>query len=255
MPTGERYTHGHHESVLRSHRWRTVENSAGYLIGHLTPGSSVLDLGCGPGTITADMAGRVAPGLVVGVDRAEAVLQEVPRSMVADAYRLPFGDGAFDIAHAHQVLQHLADPVAALAEMGRVGRLVAVRDSDYGAMTWGPDEPALDAWLALYRQVARANGGEPDAGSFEAAWAADAGLTIVASTTSEWRYESPEDRRWWADLWADRVTRTALGDRAVELRLCDRGGLGALADGWRRWAEQPGGWFRIPHTEVLARAA
>ena len=49
------YTHGHHESVLRSHKWRTVDNSAAYLAPHLTYGISVLDLGCGPGTITADI--------------------------------------------------------------------------------------------------------------------------------------------------------------------------------------------------------
>jgi cyclopropane fatty-acyl-phospholipid synthase-like methyltransferase len=48
------YTHGHHESVLRSHRWRTAENSAGYLLPHLAPGMNLLDVGCGPGTITAD---------------------------------------------------------------------------------------------------------------------------------------------------------------------------------------------------------
>ncbi|MEO7396968.1 MAG: hypothetical protein ABIW84_00230, partial [Ilumatobacteraceae bacterium] len=53
---GERYTHGHHESVLRSHTWRNVANSAGYLVGELTPGAHVLDVGCGPGTITVDIA-------------------------------------------------------------------------------------------------------------------------------------------------------------------------------------------------------
>src|SRR5262245_65676617 len=56
------YTHGHHESVLRSHRWRTAENSAAYLLGRLRPGMSLLDVGCGPGTIPADLAARVAPG-------------------------------------------------------------------------------------------------------------------------------------------------------------------------------------------------
>src|SRR5712691_10954721 len=56
------YTHGHHESVLRSHRWRTAENSAAYLLPHLRPGMDVLDVGCGPGTITVDLAARIAPG-------------------------------------------------------------------------------------------------------------------------------------------------------------------------------------------------
>ena len=69
-----RYTHGHHESVLRSHRWRDAENSAAYLLPHLAPGMSLLDVGCGPGTITIDLARRVAPGRVVGIDRSKAAL-------------------------------------------------------------------------------------------------------------------------------------------------------------------------------------
>src|SRR6188472_2086916 len=66
------YTHGHHESVLRSHEWRTAENSAAYLLPHLQPGMDLLDVGCGPGTITLDLARLVAPGHVVGVDAAGA---------------------------------------------------------------------------------------------------------------------------------------------------------------------------------------
>src|ERR687886_1235882 len=68
------YTHGHADPVLQSHRWRTVENSAGYLAPHLRPGLDVLDVGCGPGTITVDLAARVAPGRVVGLDAAADVV-------------------------------------------------------------------------------------------------------------------------------------------------------------------------------------
>src|SRR5579859_2159469 len=72
----EVYTHGHHESVLRSHKWRTAENSAAYLLPHLAADARVLDVGCGPGTITAGLADRVPRGHVTGVDAApEAVGQ------------------------------------------------------------------------------------------------------------------------------------------------------------------------------------
>src|SRR6201993_4103170 len=69
-----KYTHGHHESVLRSHQRRTAEDSAAYLLPHLKAGLSVLDVGCGPGTITADLAARVAPGPVLAVDQFADVL-------------------------------------------------------------------------------------------------------------------------------------------------------------------------------------
>ena len=98
---------------------------------------------------------------------------------VADGMALPFGDGTFDVVHAHQVLQHVPDPVGMLREMRRVtrpGGIVAARDSDYAAFTWYPAVPALDEWLALYQRVARASGGEPDAGRSLLAWAHAAGF-------------------------------------------------------------------------------
>jgi ubiquinone/menaquinone biosynthesis C-methylase UbiE len=72
----ETYTHGHHESVLRSHTWRTAQNSAAYLLGHLRPGMNLLDVGCGPGTVTVDLAGRVAPGRVVGLDASGPIVEQ-----------------------------------------------------------------------------------------------------------------------------------------------------------------------------------
>ncbi|CAM5272327.1 2-methoxy-6-polyprenyl-1,4-benzoquinol methylase, mitochondrial [Streptomyces cyaneofuscatus] len=183
------YTHGHHESVLRSHRWRTAANSAGYLLGELRPGMAVLDVGCGPGTITADVAALVAPGRVTAVDTGPGILEQAAavaaergldnvEFAVADVQALDFPDDSFDVVHAHQVLQHVGDPVQALREMRRVcrpGGVVAARDSDYAAMAWYPETPGLAEWQEVYRRVARANGGEPDAGRMLVSWARQAG--------------------------------------------------------------------------------
>jgi ubiquinone/menaquinone biosynthesis C-methylase UbiE len=263
-----RYTHGHHEAVLRSHRWRTVANSAAYVIPHLAPGIQLLDVGCGPGTITLDFAGRVAPGRVLGIDASESVIElaraeQAERRIgnvefrTADVYALDLDDNTFDVVHAHQVLQHLADPVAALREMRRVckpGGVVSARDGDYTAMTWYPADPALDRWIEIYNTVARANDGEPDAGRYLLAWAHAAGFTDVKSTATAWCYATPDDREWWGELWADRMTKTAVGDQAVELGATTRDELDAIADAWRRWKVHPDGWFAVLSGEILARA-
>lgn len=262
----ETYTHGHAESVLRSHRWRTVENSAAYLIGALVPGTDVLDVGCGPGTITVDIARRVAPGRVVGLDAASDAITAATGAAteagitnlelaVGNVYALDHADDSFSVVHAHQVLQHLADPVAALREMRRVCRpagVVAARDSIYRAMSWFPTAPALDRWLEVYCAVAEANGGEPDAGSHLRSWALTAGFSEVETSASAWCYATDDERAWWGGLWADRVSTTALGTRAVELGLATDTELAAMADAWRAWAATPDAWFAVLHGELLA---
>jgi SAM-dependent methyltransferase len=268
MPSApDRYLHGHHDSVLRSHRWRTPENSAGYLLARLPDQARVLDVGCGPGTITAGLAARDPGGQVVGIDAAGDVLalarQEASRRGqrnvcfgAGDVYHLAFRDAAFDVVHAHQVLQHLSDPVSALAEMRRVTRpagLVAARDADYGGMLWFPADPELAQWRALYRQVATALGGEPDAGRRLLSWARAAGFTAVEASASAWCYAGPADRSWWGQLWAERLTESSFGDRAVELGLATRPDLRRLAAAWRRWAASDDGWFLVPHGEILGR--
>ncbi|SDT31605.1 methyltransferase domain-containing protein [Jiangella sp. DSM 45060] len=258
------YTHGHHESVLCSHTWRTVANSAAYLRDHLRPGLDVLDVGCGPGTITVELAGLVAPGRVVGVDASDEVIERAAAQegaaavefRTADAAALPFDDASFDVVHAHQLLQHVADPVAVLRQLARTtrpGGIVAARDSDYAGMFWYPRLPGLSEWLELYRTLALGNGGEPDAGRRLLAWAHEAGLTDVTATASVWCFSTPEDRAWWGGLWADRVTSSAFADQAVARGLATTADLGRLAAAWREWAGHDDGWFVVPHGEILAR--
>ncbi len=263
----EIYTHGHAESVLRSHATRTVANSAAYLIPHLRPGALVLDVGCGPGTITADMAARVAPGRVVGIEptpsplagaraHAESVGVENVELAVGDVYALDAPDDAFDIVHAHQVLQHLGDPVAALREMLRVCRpdgVVAARDADYAAMTWFPADPRLDRWLEIYRAVAHGNGAEPDAGRRLLAWANAAGAAEVRASASVWSYASPGERAWWGGMWADRILTSSITHQAIDAGHADDAELRDIADAWRSWAADDDGWFGIIHGEVLCR--
>ncbi|GLX22878.1 methyltransferase domain-containing protein [Streptomyces lavendulae] len=263
------YTHGHHESVLRSHRWRTAANSAAYLIGELRPGMSVLDVGCGPGTITADLAELVSPGgRVTAVDAAADVLEQAAAYAAerglsgavdfatADVHALRFPDDSFDVVHAHQVLQHVGDPVQALREMRRVcrpGGIVAVRDADYAAMTWYPETPGLEEWQSLYRRVARANGGEPDAGRRLLSWARAAGFTDVAASATSWCYATPEEVSWWSSLWADRTTASSYASVATEGGHATPQELAAVAEAWHAWGKAPDAWFSVLNGELLCR--
>lgn len=259
------YTHGHSESVLRSHRARTAENSAAYLLPHLRPTDRLLDVGSGPGTITADLAALV--GEVVALEIAEdaaaltraGVAERGVRNVevcVGDVHALDLPDASFDVVHAHQVLQHVADPVEVLRAMAArcvPGGLVAVRDVDCSAFSWFPRLPDLDRWLHLYRTAARANGGEPDAGPRLLGWARAAGLRDVTATASTWCFTSDADRAWWGGMWADRIVQSALARRLVDSRLATTAELEGISAAWRRWAADPDGVFIVTHGEVLGR--
>jgi SAM-dependent methyltransferase len=261
------YTHGYAETILRSYDRRTAENSAGYLLPHLREGQRLLDVGCGPGTITADLAARVAPGQVTGLD-AEASMTERAAGVAADrgltnvdfevgdVHALPFADATFDVVHAHQVLQHLADPVRALREMRRVcrsGGYVAARDGDYGAFVWYPSVGGLEEWRDLYCRVARHNGGEPDAGRRLLHWARAAEFSEIVSGAAVTCHASPEARAAWGGMWAQRMVATRIAELAVDNGLSTRDELERISRAWTEWSQAPDGWFTVVHGEILCR--
>jgi len=260
------YTHGHHESVLRSHSWRTAENSAGYLLPRLRPGQSLLDIGAGPGTITADLARLVQPGRTTALEASDSAL-DITRAtfakldisvdfLVGDVHHLDLPDDSYDVVHAHQVLQHVADPVQALREMRRVckpGGLVAVRDSDYQAFAWFPELPELDEWMTLYQRMARANRGEPNAGRRLLSWALEAGFEEVEATASNWTFTTDEDRAWWGGMWADRILHSALADQALAAGVPQET-LDQISTAWKTWAADPAAFIALLHGEIIATA-
>ena len=142
------YTHGHTRAVVKQHAARTAENSAAHLLPLLESNQRLLDVGCGPGSISIGLAKRVQH--VEAVDNMPSVLAQARaaaaqsrggggsiRFVQASAHELPYGDAEFDVVHCHQLLQHVGDPVGVLREMRRVcrpGGVVAARESVYSTM-------------------------------------------------------------------------------------------------------------------------
>jgi ubiquinone/menaquinone biosynthesis C-methylase UbiE len=259
----DRYSHGHDESVLRSHKWRTVENSAAFVLPYLRDGMALLDVGCGPGTITADLARRIPDGAVVGVDLPPDVIGTAQhdfgsanlRFEVGDVYALHFDEGSFDLVFAHQVLQHLGDPVAALGEMLRVirpGGHVAVRDADYGAFVWSPPDPRLSRWMEIYHQLTERNGAEADAGRHIHRWVRAAGFEQLQVSSSNWTFQTADDRAWWGGMWADRVRKSQYAHQSVEYGLTTDSELKGIAEAFLQWAADPDALFVVPNGEVIA---
>lgn len=277
----EKYTHGHGEAVLGSHARRTATDSLAFVLPYLTAGSRVLDVGCRPGSITLDLAAMIA-GLggaasqVTGVENTPVPLQVARTAASArgvgatflpgDVYQLPFDDGSFDVVVAHQVFQHLTDPLAALRECLRVtasGGVVALRDADYAAMSYHPAPLGLREWTHRYRAMAQANGADPDAGRRLVEWALAVGCDIadLSYSTSTWVYSNAPGGRSTADFaesWCARVGEERFRDQlAGVLGTWDADAVDSavarICCGWRQWASTPAAVFLMPHGELVIR--
>jgi ubiquinone/menaquinone biosynthesis C-methylase UbiE len=141
---------------------RTGAGAAFFLL-HLRPGMRLIDCGCGPGSITVDLARAVTPGEAIGIDLREEALthgRQLARArglsnvtfQVANVYQLPCPDAALDAAFACAVLQHLAAPLEALKEMRRVlkpGGVIGLMDGSSTITFRYPTNPLLEAWDKL----------------------------------------------------------------------------------------------------------
>jgi len=260
------YGHGQQAAMLRALSWRTAANSAPHFVGHIQPNMHILDIGCGPGTITVDFAQRVPQGFVTGLDISDDVLQKASadaskrgitniKYIKGSALELPFPDASFDAVHEHQVIIHLPDPVQALREMKRVckpGGFVTARDGDSSTFIWYPEPAHIQEWKHALNAVCRANGGEPDAGRRLHLWARKAGIDparTVRSATS-WCYSTPEERAWWSNSMAEH-TVGSFGDSVKKHGLGDDEDLQRWAAAWREWGADEDGWFIIVSGEIL----
>ena len=242
----ERYTPGHNADAVRFMAGRSAESHANFLRPELRPGVSLLDCGCGPGVITVGLAKIVSRGEVHGVDlfdeqfgdaRAQAKAEGVAVTFhQASAYELPFEAAYFDVVFANALLEHLADPVAALREMARVlrpGGTVGVCSPDWGGFIVTPPSDELAHALETYTALQRRNGGNPLAGRSLGTWVLEAGFNTVRVDA---RYESYED--------LDRIAEY------LALQLNDVHPQSART--LRAWAKQPGAMFAQAWVSVVA---
>jgi SAM-dependent methyltransferase len=256
---GEGYAPGFADDALAMLTRRTAATRAAFFLPLLAPGMRVLDVGCGPGTITLGLAQAVAPGACVGIDvepsqvalaRAAAGREGVANVSfeAASAYALPFADGSFDAAFSHALFEHVARAADVLAELRRVvrtGGVIGICCSDWGDAAIDPHTQdvamALDCHLAL-RRVA---GGDPFAGAQLERWVGDAGFAAVQAST---RHEVDMSYHDFARYIGARIAVAVEDADGAE-----RERLLAGVEASERWAQHEDGRLTQPWTAVTAR--
>jgi len=235
----ETYTPGYSEAAAAFMVRRRLDPNGTFFLPYLKTGITVLDCGCGPGTITRDIAQRIAPGRVVGLDfnadqiavaSRDARLQGIANVEFkqGSAYELPFADASFDAVFSHALLEHLREPVRAVAEFRRVlkpGGALGVCTPDWGGFLVAPPSEELLLAFEAYKELQNCNGGDVYCGRKLGGLLSDAGLRNMELRA---RYENYDPL-------------TVIGDfLAANL---DETGDAKNARVWRKWGRSPNGLF------------
>ena len=259
------YTYGYSAVVTDVHGRRTAAGESAFFLRHLQPGMRLLDVGCGPGSITVGLAQAVAPGEVVGVDIEPSVLDEARRLAAerrvnnarfeaSDVYDLPFADGSFDAALAHTLLEHVPDPVQALRELRRVlrpGGVLGVRDCDWASGIFAPAEPMVEEAMGLYARVWQYNGGHPNCGRHLRGWLQEAGWTRI-ETSASFRWDgSLASSRSFGELLAARLPLPEFAGPIVAMCWSDRATLARISAACLAWSRRPDAFAAMVMCEAV----
>ena len=265
------YTMGYGPEFRKMLERRNAADCAAHLLPHLEPGMRLLDLGCGPGTISVGLADAVAPGALHGIDMEETQIEMAQAAAAAgghenatfqtgDATALPFEDASFDVIHCHALLNHAPDTTAVLAEMRRVlkpGGLVAAREVIGDSSLF---EPALriggtgsDAAWGTFLTLLKANGGHPQMGKELKGALVAAGFTDIRASASFECYNSADDLAFLNGL----ITGWFFAPRTMEAAIVHGVASEAQFDGWRRsleqWMGEPGAFAAFAWGEAVGR--
>ncbi|KAJ1017731.1 hypothetical protein NDA16_005050 [Ustilago loliicola] len=276
------YTQGYSEAVLKSHSSRTAETSAAFLLPHLKPDAKILDIGCGPGTITTSLARYIPNGSIIGTDYSAEVVANAQKSLerlqagattdaergaaercrfeLASVFELPYSDDSFDVIYCHQMLLHLPNPTNALKEMRRVckpGGLVAAREADFTTSVLFPCTETFQLWLDTASAIYRSTGAEPNAGRRLVSWALDAGYAAgpdhITFSSSNQAYGGQPHAKFWGEMWAQRVAAEQWQKQALDTGKVTRQDVKKMEQDWLEWSNAPDGVFIMVCGEVLLR--
>lgn len=260
-------TSGHAEETRRF-RLRDADKEAAFFLPFLRPGMTLLDAGCGPGTITSGLAKRVSSGRVIGVDTDPGRIETASREAlaggisnvtyrVADVNDLPFEDDHFDAVFANGLIEHLSDPEAGIMELMRVlkpGGIIGVRSPDWDSALLHPDTGELRNSIALRNRWQRHRGGRPEAGRLLRGLLIEAGFADVSAGASAESHGSDS-----GTAEGVRYMHSILGDPELAALAREHGWASAdaieeMRRAWTDWAAHPGAFTSFFWCHATGRA-
>ncbi len=251
------------------HARRTAQQQGQWFLPYLQPGMTLLDCGCATGSITVGLAAAVAPGQVIGVDRAVAEIERARvraaavglpnlRFDVGDIYQLAFPDNHFDAVFCHNVLEHLGDPVRALREMRRVlkvGGVIGVRDLDMGGILVAALDERLERFFAIFEADYAGVGSHPRLGRALRGLVTAAGFAVIEASASYDYFSTQEQLQLVSHIGSSRVKDAEFVERVLARGLTTTAALAAMHEAWLAWPTRPDAFLANSHGEVVGRKA
>ena len=259
------YTAGFGEVYTGYQLTLQAADTSKWLLEHLRPGQRVLDMGCGPGSITIGLARAVAPGgTVLGIDMEESQLttardlakqEGVSNAVFAagDITGMSVGREEFDAVHLHRVLTHVPGTLAALEQARRAlrpGGILFCREMITGKCFTEPDFGVLDEAWRMYEDLVSWNDGHPNIGRRLKETLITAGFVNVETRATFRTHQTPEERvpihrmaRAW--LLSGEIAQAAISYGAATERGCAR-----IAEAYDRWLRHPGAWMAQAYGEA-----
>lgn len=263
----QQYTMGYDEEFQILLRRRSAASNASHLLPLLRPGMRLLDVGCGPGTISMGLAEAVSPGKICGIDMEESQIAMASAAAVAgghtnaefevgDALDLPYGDGEFDVVHSHAVMMHVPDPARVALEMLRVlkpGGIVACRDLILSSCFTEPRLGDLENVWQVFGNLLAANGASPEMGKEIKGLLHDTGFVNLDVTASFECFSAREDVDFFHGFASGWFFSEQTADAAEKLGLADAEKM----DHWRglfdQWHQHPAAFSTIAWGEAIGR--
>ena len=262
------YIMGYSEAYLRILSARSAAGTCGYLMPYLKPGLRVLDVGCGPGSISVGLAEGIVPGELHGIDIEPSQVEMAAQAAVdrgvsnaefsvADLRDLPFENGSFDVVHCNDTLAFIPDTEAALNEIKRVlksGGILGWREIIMDLFMIHPDpdpHPASQAY-AVFADTLESDDGHPQMGKELAEHLGRAGFTDIRVSASFEMFASPERLKLLYELGNQWFFTANVQSPATQYGAATQRMFEELMQSRERWYHAPGAMGAFAFGEALA---
>jgi SAM-dependent methyltransferase len=265
MTSNNERAHGVTPELQRDYSLRSAEKQAAFILPYLKTGMKIIDVGCGPGTITTGLAKAVYPGEVKGIDHDSTNIEKAKKTalendiqnisyMKGDALSIPFDDETFDGAFENNLFTHLSEQsIECAREIFRVlktGSFFGARDADADSVVWGNISEPIKELDRLFKKWHNSRGSDITTGKNLPSILHKAGFENCIASVSADTKGTPEAVHSHAEITVSLI-EGPFGEAVLKNKWADKNTLEKIKGTIKKWGDNPDSFFSNVHVEVI----